>query len=102
MKSVTVIKDNSTGRAEHYAIHYTVNTPDPELISRIDSAIYRGQCKYFGVTANISEEFRFNITLSSDCIVTMFNIPKRIVDRIANDVANIIGVIPNINSYVYV
>lgn len=97
MKSVSVIKDNSG----QYSIHYVVDNSNRKLISEIDTIIYRGQCRYYGIKANIPEGFVFNIELASDCLVTMLNIPKHAVDRIATEVADKLGVMLNVTQYAY-
>lgn len=97
MKSVDVIK-NKDGQ---YSIRYIIDRADPKLISNIDTCIYRGQCEYYGITSNIHDGFIFNIGLATDCTVTMLNVPKNVVYKIAGKVSYMLGVLLDASQNVY-
>lgn len=97
MKSVDVIK-NKDGQ---YSIRYIIDCADPKLISDIDTCIYKGQCEYYGITSNIPDGFIFNVGMATDCAVTMLNIPKNVVYKIASKVSYMLGVLLNANQCVY-
>lgn len=96
MKSVDIINDGA-----QYAIRYVIDHPDPKLISKIDTAIYKGQCKYYGIDPNIPDGFVMNTCLATDCTVTMLNIPEVVVHRIGSEVADVVGIMLNMNRYKY-
>ena len=85
-----------------FAIQYVICNANPKLISEIDSIIFRGQCEYYGILPDIPNGFSFNITKATDCTVIMHGMPEDAVNRIGTKVADKLGVILNINRYVYV
>ena len=100
MKAVSVHTHVIEGKVQ-YSIHYIINKADPKLISKLDSMIYKAQCDYYGIPSNIDTDFFFNIAMSVDCDVVMFNLPYDVVYRIAQKLADALGVIININDYRY-
>lgn len=101
MKSVN-IHTYTDGGSKKYSIHYTINSVDQKLITKLDSIIYKGHCDYYGIPANIDfSNFSFNITNSTDCNVIMFGIPYSGVYKIAQKVADELGVLLNANVYRY-
>ena len=105
MKYVNVVKVKTpiykTYCSINYAIQYSINSPDKDLISSIDSIIYDGQCEYFGIKVSLPKGFRFNVLNACTCTVEMHNMPEREVRKIANKVADLLGVILNLTMYRY-
>ena len=105
MKYVNVIEvetpiDSNTCSI-NYAIQYSIDSPDKDFISSIDSIIYAGQCEYFGIKVTLPKGFRFNVLNACTCTVEMHNMPEREVRKIAIKVADLLGAILNVTMHRY-